>query len=125
MSQDAYQAMCQEPGEITVPVRIIGTGAAAPTKVWGRDITMARSGVGVYTMTFGELPGAFAGIGGYGFDAATPLNVAGCTIAITTPSAGAKVITVTVYSGGTTPAARELAATEVLTMRLIFKKLSV
>ncbi len=37
-----------------VEVRLLRTGARPPPKVFGRGITVARTGVGVYTLTFVE-----------------------------------------------------------------------
>jgi hypothetical protein len=119
--QDGYPLRTQEPEEIVIPVRLLGAGAAAPTKVRGAGITVGRTGVGVYTLTWSELPGGYAGFS-QGFDANTPLNVAGCTCAITTTTTTSLVWTITVYSGGTTPAARELAANEWLNLDLKFKR---
>ncbi len=124
MAQDAYPSRSSEPGDVELKLRLLGTGASAPTKVYGKGITVGRSGVGVYTLTFDNLPGAYAG-STWGFDANTPLNVAGCTCAITSSTVTSTAWTVTVYSGGTTPAARELAANEWLNMTITFKRTSV
>ncbi len=122
MPLDGFANRTSEPGAYYLEVRLLGTGAAAPTKVLGKGITVARTGLGVYTLTLDALPGVYAGLN-WGFDGVTPLNLAGCTAVLTTPTAGSKVWTITVYSGGTTPAVRELAATEHLNLQLQFKQL--
>jgi hypothetical protein len=124
MALDAFTVSDSEPEIVNYSVRILGTGAAAPTKLQGKGITVGRSGVGVYTLTFDNRPGAYQGMT-FGFDADTPLNVAGCTAAITTSTTTTNAWTFTVYSGGTTPAARELAATERLTLNIKFKRVTV
>lgn len=127
MAKEAFLQRATEPEEVIYRVRMLGTGAATPTKIQGKDVTLGRSGVGVYTVTFGNLPGEFQGIDGWAFNGATPLNLAGCTVVVTTPASSTTTLayTVTVYSGGTTPAARELAATEYLTIGFIFKRVTV
>jgi hypothetical protein len=97
-----------------VPVPPSGTTA-------GRNITVSRLGVGNYRLTFGEWPGNWVGPEGYSFEGGTPLNLAGCTVVFSTPDPTNKRVDFTVYSGGTTPAVRELAATEKLHMNLRFK----
>ncbi len=123
MALDSFEVESTEPEEVIYRVRLLGTGAAAPTKVLGKGITVGRTGVGVYTLTFDSLPGAPYGLEGYGFGGATPLALAGCTVVLTTPTAGSLVYTLTVY--GSTFAARELAATEYLTVGLLFKRVTV
>lgn len=127
MALDASLQRSTEPEEIVYRVRMLGTGASTPTKLQGKGVTLGRTGVGVYTITFNNIPGEFQGLDGYGFNGATPLNLAGCTVVITTPASSTStlVYTATVYSGGTTPAARELAATEVLTLGFVFKRTTV
>lgn len=124
MALDAYNTKDSEPEVVNYSVRLLGAGAAAPTKVQGKGITVGRSGVGVYTLTFDNRPGTYQGMT-FGFDANTPLNVAGCTCAITTSTVTTNAWTITVYSGGTTPAARELAANEWLTLNIKFERMSV
>lgn len=125
MALDAFVQRSTEPEEVVYRVRMLGTGAATPTKVLGKDVTLGRTGVGVYTITFGKTPGEFQGLDGYGFNAATPLNLAGCTVVLTTPASSTTTLAYTITVYGSTFAARELAATEYLTVGLIFKRVTV
>lgn len=127
MALDAFVQRSTEPEEVIYRVRMLGTGASTPTKLQGKGVTLGRTGVGVYTVTFNNIPGEFQGLDGFGFNGGTPLNLAGCTVVVTTPASSTTtlVYTITVYAGGTTPAARELAATEVLTFGMVFERTTV
>lgn len=57
------------------PCRILGTGAAAPTKQAGPGVTVTRTSAGLYKVLFASNPGTFLGVRGHGFGAATPGDV--------------------------------------------------
>jgi len=118
MSQDAWDVHATEPELELVPVRLLGTGASAPTRQYGRDITVARTGVGVYTLTFRETPGTFVG-GQVALQGATPGNLKNVSVVFNTWNATTRVLEITVWSGA--GAARELAATELLLLVLFFQ----
>ncbi len=98
-----------------VLVRMVGTGASAPTKVYGKDITIARSNTGVYTLTFATAPGTWAGYT-WGIDATTPGNVKNHDVVVTATSA--TVLTVNFFD--TAAAAHDLAAAEWINLDLRF-----
>lgn len=114
---DFYQERSSEPELRNVEVRMVGTGASAPTKVYGKGITIARSGAGVYTLTFSASPGRYAGYT-WGIDATTPGNVKNHDVVLTATSA--TVYTVNFYDA--TGTARDLAATEWINLTLKFKQ---
>src|SRR5689334_18884232 len=65
-------------------VRLTGAGAATPTKVLGNNITLSRTGVGVYRLNFIESPVKPVGISGYHFESTTGTDVKGFTLTSTT-----------------------------------------
>lgn len=118
MSQlDRYPVVVSEPELRTIKVRLLGTGAAAPTKVYGRGITVARTGAGVYTLTFASSPGDFVGVK-FGLDATTPGDIKNHSVICTKTSS--TVITVNFYDAAA--AAHDLAALEWINLDLDFEK---
>jgi hypothetical protein len=120
MPQDAYIQRASEPESVGIKVRMVGTGASAPTKVLGQGITITRGGVGNYTMTFSESPGAFETISGLALQASTPANMKQCSVVFGAYSASARTLQLTLWDGA--GAARELAASEWLQFTLNFKR---
>lgn len=53
--------LSREEGLRVHPIRMVGTGASAPTKVYGRNVTIAYSSAGIYTVTWSssQPPGTF------------------------------------------------------------------
>lgn len=114
---DRYDPKVSEPELVEIKVRMVGTGAAAPTKVYGRGVTIARSGVGVYTLTFAASPGTYCGYT-WGIDASTPGNVKNHDVVLTATSS--TVITVNFYDAAA--AAHDLAASEWINLWLDFER---
>lgn len=112
---DFYPKRSTEPDLKNVEVRLLGTGASAPTKERGQGITVARSGTGVYTLTFPESPGVWAGAT-HGHEATTASGLAGFTVVVTPTSS--TVITVSLFNGSN--AAADLAAAQWLNLTLRF-----
>jgi phenolic acid decarboxylase len=79
MSQDAADAMVTEAEVVTTIIRMLGTGASAPTKLYGKGVTITRTSEGLYKVTWSENPGTYLGFS-WSLDAATPGNVAGHTV---------------------------------------------
>lgn len=98
-----------------VEIRLLGTGAAAPTKEYGQGITVARTGVGIYTLTFTESQGQWAGYV-WGLEGTTAANVKNHDLIMTLTST--TVLTLTFWNAAGT--ARDLAATEWINMTLKF-----
>src|SRR5689334_7853496 len=116
---DASQEKSCEPGLINCDVRLLGTGAAVPTKVNGYNVLVARSGVGVLSLTVVDVVGLYAGAV-YGFEASTPANLAGFTVVLTPTSNN--VIGVQIYNGSNT--LTDLAAAQWLNLTLKFKSVT-
>jgi hypothetical protein len=123
VSLPAFPDRASEAEVTTYLVRLLGTGAAAPTKEYGQNITVTRTGVGAYRLTFSDGPGVFLGYQ-YAFEAATPGNLKTCTLVATTWDATNKRLDVQLYDSA--GAARELAVTtERINMTLNFKQTGV
>jgi hypothetical protein len=109
------------------PCRILGTGAADPTKEAGPGLTVTRSAEGVLKVAFAQNPGTFVGIRGYAFGAATPSAVKGHTMTrdtYTAPASGVGgYIEISVWDS--TFAADDLEATEYLDVTFAFAEQSV
>lgn len=102
-------------------VRILGTGAADPTKQIGRGVSVTRTAEGVYKFTFANNPGTFVNF--YpGLGAATPSAVKGHTVTRDTPVAATATtnayIELSVWDS--TFAADDLDATEYLDVTFVY-----
>jgi len=106
--------------------RILGTGAANPTKQVGSGITVTRTAEGVYKFAFVGKPGTFLGIAGHAFGAATPSDVKGHSISrdtYTEPASGAAgYVEVSVWDASN--AADDLDANEYLDICFAFAEQS-
>ncbi len=110
------------PEERIYRVRILGTGAADPTKELGNGVTVTRTAEGVYKFSFDANPGAFVQVGGYIFGDTTPGDVKGHTLTrdtYTSPSGSTDgYVEVSVWDS--TFAADDLDATEYLDISFVF-----
>lgn len=109
-----------EPALRDVEVRLLGTGAAVPTKVYGQGITVTRTGVGDYLLTFAEHLGTYAGHIGAGIEATTAANVKNHSVVLGAYSTSARTLQVTFWDAAA--AAHDLAALEWINLRLRFKQ---
>lgn len=126
MTLAAYPPHVSEPEFFSTRVRMVGTGAAAPTKILGSNVTITRVGAGQYRLTFGKNPGNFAGIVGPSIQATTPGDVKGVDLVFgawtaATASAAAR-IDLFMYDGGV---AHDLAALEWIAFDVSFKRTKV
>lgn len=124
---DAQSAFSVEPEKTDVPIRLLGTGANPPTIQQGKGFTISRTGVGDYKLTFLDHPGTYLNFT-YGLEATTRSAMFGCTVVgkYTAPTATARgFLEISLASGGTSPAARELAAAEFIHLVVNFKRKNV
>lgn len=112
-----------EPALRDVEVRLLGTGAAVPTKVRGQGITVTRTGVGVYVLTFAEHLGTYEGHVGPGLEATTPGDIKNHSVILGAYNTTTRAITVNLFDAAA--AAHDLAALEWINLRLRFKQSSV
>lgn len=75
-----YPGKTNIPEERLYPCRILGTGAANPTKQAGPGVTVTRTGAGAYRFTFAKDPGTFVGLRGCDFGALTQSSVVGLNL---------------------------------------------
>ena len=80
MSFEAYPTRDTEQDVRHHLVRMVGTGASAPTRIIGKGIAITRDDVGVYTLTWASNPGAWIGPPAPGLQATTSANVRGCSV---------------------------------------------
>jgi hypothetical protein len=120
MALDAYLQKQSEPESVGIKVRMVGTGAAAPTKVLGQGITISRTGVGAYTLTFSESPGAFECVNGLTLQATTPGDIKNHSVVFGAYNATARTLALTFWDAAA--AAHDLAALEWLAFTVFFKR---
>ena len=125
MSLNADIARMSERDIYTTKIRIVGTGASAPTEVLGANVAITYTGVGEYKLTFASNPGIWCGPKGKpAIDATAPADVKNYDAifgAFTAATATADAY-VTLYLYTEAGAAHDLAALEWITADLDFKR---
>jgi hypothetical protein len=114
---DFYEPKSSEPEMRYIDVRIEGTGASAPTKIYGKGVTVARSSAGIYTLTFSSSPGTWAGCT-IGIEADTPADIKGHTVVATKTSS----TVITLNFTGATETLHDLADNEFINLTLKYKQ---
>lgn len=124
MSFEAYPGKITEQEGYLLPVTFVGNNTAVPTKSYGRGVTVSRTGVGTYLLTFSDSPGNFVGLSGTGFQSATTATNAGWTaVAGTfTQATGATKASLVIATFNSTFAAGEMQTTQTLALDLRFKR---
>lgn len=107
----------QEMTEYTV--RILGTGAATPTKQEGEGVTVSYTSAGKYKVAFAEDPFQFISAIGT-FIATTTADLKGYTVVFEDYNSTAKTISFVVYNSSFSAA--DLAATQRLCVVLRFAR---
>jgi phenolic acid decarboxylase len=79
MALDGFDVRSNKAGLRLEVVTMEGTGAAAPTKLYGPGMTITRTSEGLYKITWTDNPGTFLGMT-YSLGAATPSAVSGHTV---------------------------------------------
>jgi hypothetical protein len=93
------------------PLRILGTGAASPTKQEGQGMTVTWISTGLYEVAFtGDSPFQFVGWTGPGWIATTPGDLKGYTAVCGDYNTTTKKIRVSIYNSSF--ALADLAATQ-------------
>lgn len=103
----------------TVPVRILGTGAAHPTKQEGEGVVVTRTGAGVFAITFAESPFQFVGAFAQ-FLSTTMTDVKNWSCIFGDYNATTRVLPFSLFTGG--GVATELAATQRLCIWLCYAR---
>lgn len=123
MPQDSYPPRSTVPEELVVRIRMLGTGAAAPTRVVGQGCTITRTSAGLYKLTFSESPGTFVSVGDLTLQAATPGDLKNHSVVADTWDSTARAIEVSLWDAS--GVAHDLAANEWITVSLVFRRTSV
>lgn len=100
-------------------IRILGTGAANPTKQEGEGVTVTRTGAGAYRITFAEQPFQFIGATA-GLLATTNADLKGYTVVFTDYDSTNLRLDFVVYNSSF--AATDLAAAQRLCIRATFAR---
>lgn len=100
-------------------LRLLGTGAADPTKELGLGMTVARTAVGVFRITWLSGPGAFVNFA-WALGGATMSDVKGFTVTRDTFDTTSGVYTLDVSLWNASFAAAELAANTYMDLTIRF-----
>ena len=119
---NAYPQRSSEPEVVCHHVRLLGTGAANPTKQLGAGIAATRTSEGLYKLTWSDNPGTFVGVS-HCFGAATPADLVGHTCVRDTFDTSAYSLEVRVADDA--DAADDLEADEYLDLQVYFKRTAV
>ena len=79
MGHQPYPLRGTQPELVAHPVSMEGTGASAPTKLYGNGVTITRTSEGLYKLTWASNPGTLVAWTS-GLGAATPSALAGHTL---------------------------------------------
>ncbi len=122
MSLGGYEPQESEPGIKNHRVRILGTGAAHPTKVLGAGITVTWVSTGRYRFVWSESPGIWVGMTA-GLQATTPADLDSFTAVAGVYDADTRTVDVYVYDA--TPSLADLAALNWALLTFVFKSTAV
>lgn len=106
-------------------VRMIGTGATAPTvdTTSGRDVTITRNSIGDYSLKFGETPGVYIGVLGWTFESAALATMKGWSMTVKTYDPVNRVVEIGLFDS--TFSLVDLAVGSVLVVPILFKATAV
>lgn len=120
MSLDKFPVYGDKSEIVEKHVRLLGTGAAAPTKVFG-DCTVTRTSIGLYKLTWADNNGQYMGFT-VGLEAATPADIAGHSLIADTYSAASGVYSQEYLFSTAAEAAHDLAANEYINLVVRFAR---
>lgn len=122
MANHEFPLLATSPGNKLDLIRFTGAGAAAPTLTVGHGITVTRTALGVYKLTWSANPGQFVGIIGQVFGDATPSVVKGFDVTHGAFTAGSSTtnanISISLWDASQN--AVDLATTSFLSMIIAF-----
>lgn len=121
MALDAYVMKNQAPEVIETWVRLLGTGASAPTVVYGEGVSITRTSQGLYVITFADVNGTWMGYV-HGLEATTLADLDNWSV-VGKYDATARTFTFSLYDA--TPAVQDLAAAQWINLAFRFKRVNV
>ena len=121
---DSILLRTTEPESYSHVMNFTGAATAALVKNFGKGVTVTRTGVGLFTITFAEAPGNLIGISGSGFQGT---GVSGFTVLEGTfvLQVGATKATLTFSVLGPTQVATDVPATAKFSLDVRFKRAGV
>ena len=123
MSQSNFHPpLASEPQLRQIIFRAQGNTTSTPVKVFGSGITVTRTGVGVWRLTFGDFNGKPIGIAGISFEDATMSVPKGFTVTSQAWASATNSIDISIWNS--TFAAADLAVTTFLNLIVMFKTTS-
>lgn len=120
MAMDAFDCAATEADVVLQFLRYTGNGTGQPTKIYGKNITLNRTGVGVIDITWTEMPGTFGGCAGFCFDAATQSGVKGFTVVPGAYSNSTRTLTINTTNAAETLV--DLSTVQNLSLTFWFKR---
>ena len=117
-----YDDKVSEPQLREYIVKLVGNGAGQPTKPFGNGVSVSRTGVGVFRVTFTDNPANVIGLVGFQFTSATMTDVKGYTATGSRYASATQSIDVSVWNS--LFAAVDLTTAQDLTLRLATKRTS-
>jgi hypothetical protein len=118
MSRDAFPLRLSEADCVGHVVTMVGTGASAPTKVFGKGVTITRTGAGDYRLTWSENPGNYVATL-HTLRAATESDNKGHTLVMGSYSTSNYTLDLTLWDSGFN--AEDLEASEWIELVVLFK----
>lgn len=115
-----WELMDAQPKAVTHFVRMLGTGAAQPTKVEGASVNLNRTGVGVIEVLWPDFPGSYMGCRGHCFEATAQAALKGYSVVI--GAFDTTLLKVTINITDSTNTLVDLAAAQNLSLTFGFRK---
>lgn len=122
MPRDAFPVRAMLPELQEHVVTMVGTGASAPTKVYGPGVTITRTGAGDYRLTWSESPGAYVSAS-FALRATTESDIKNHSVIIGTWDSSGLTLDLTFWDASA--AAHDLAASEWIELLVRFKTTAV
>lgn len=119
MAKEAYPVRATQPEVRQHIISMVGTGASAPTKLYGLGVTITRTSAGLYLLTWAESPGTFLGMTS-GLGADTPSALVGFTLVRDTYDATSRSMEIRLTN--TSDVATDLAAAQYIDLIVSFKE---
>lgn len=125
MYSSFYKEMIDVPEPRERFIRLVGTGASAPTAAagTGAGVTITYVGVGDYKIKYTENPGTYLGIKGFTLESATGTDLKNFSVVFKDFDATNKVVEVLIFSGA--GAATDLTTAQSLSLTVLFKQTAV
>lgn len=120
---DFYEPSSSCPRQRDYVLSLKGAGTSAPTVAVGHGISMSRTAIGRYLITFKDNPGTYAGCAGFLFRDPTQANVKGWSLTAGAYPQTAGTFTLEIDLWDSANAAVDLAATSFLDLQLTFSEL--